>query len=148
MQKKRFLSCYWLKGFETHERKFQRYSEWITRDSPAYYVLPPSISSPPPRPRWRFHWRSCFGRRYHATKTYKLKAENMTDHALWLHGLMELRHRSQAKKDTYKESDWIDELFIQADVDRSGQVSVNECMKVFGWDRRCMHGELGWNAMT
>ena len=43
---------------------------------------------------------------------------------------MELRHRSQAKKDTYKESDWIDDLFIQADLDKSGKVSVEECMKV------------------
>ena len=73
---------------------------------------------------------SCWGRQYHSSKTYKLKAESLQDHAMWYKGLMELRHRSQKKKDTYKEADWIDDLFVQADLDRSGQLSVEECFKL------------------
>merc|ERR1712168_10199 len=65
--------------------------------------------------------KSCWGRRYQASKTYKLKAENLADHATWLQGLTDLRYRSQRKKKIYKEADWIDDLFIQADLDKSGQ---------------------------
>lgn len=74
--------------------------------------------------------KSCWGRQYHSSKTYKLKAESLQDHAMWYKGLIELRHRSQKKKDTYKEADWIDDLFVQADLDRSGQLSVEECFKL------------------
>ena len=73
---------------------------------------------------------SCWGRTYQSSKTYLLKAENLEDHGLWLKGLTELRYRSQSKKDTYKESDWIDDLFVQADLDNSKQLSVEECFKL------------------
>ena len=59
-----------------------------------------------------------------------MKAENLADHATWLQGLTDLRYRSQHKKKIYKEADWIDDLFVQADLDKSGQLSVEECFKL------------------
>ena len=59
-----------------------------------------------------------------------LKADNLDDHGLWLEGLKELRYRGQSKRATYKESDWIDDLFVQADLDKSNQLSVEECFKL------------------
>merc|ERR1739838_974540 len=41
--------------------------------------------------------KSCWGRQYNASKTYKLKASSLEDHALWFKGLKELRPRSKKK---------------------------------------------------
>jgi hypothetical protein len=49
------------------------------------------------------------------------------DHELWLQGLRELKNNLQRRRETYKETDWIDDLFIKADKDQSGQLSVSEC---------------------